>query len=150
MMLKEKIIKILKENFRLKDSIIKEIEKYGLFNTLKLTTMTYTKLWSIVGDEYLNRKIKQEFIQTFFKELGYGFSLGEIDKEPIFYGENESTYKEIVYLGPSKVAVIVWDKDIWQADNEFGVIYHNLSDNIIDEIFDIVTELYDNNRYIKK
>lgn len=142
-----KIIKqILKESSNLRDKLIQQINLRGLFFVLNITGLSYTKLFSMgIGPEYFTRKTKQEFIQDFFKDLGYGISLFEIDEEPIFYNENESEYREIIYIGQSKVSVQVWTKENWEAEAEFGVLYHNLSDNFIDEIFDITIHLYDNN-----
>jgi len=130
----------------LRDRILKKIEKFGLKVTLDMTGMSYGKLFSIgIGPEYFTRKIKQEFIQNYFKDLGYGVGLPEIDVDPIFYSQNENEYREIFYLGASNVSVIVWDKESWDTEGEYFVSYHNLSDDMIDEIFDIVAQLYDNN-----
>lgn len=133
----------------LRDRILKRIEKFGLKVTLDMTGMSYGKLFSIgIGPEYFTRKIKQEFIQNYFKDLGYGVGLPEIDVDPIFYSQNYSEYREIFYLGASKVSIMVWDKESGDTEGEYGVSYHNLSDNMIDEIFDIVIKLYDDNFYI--
>jgi hypothetical protein len=133
----------------LRDRILNRIEKFGLKVTLDMTGMSYGKLFAIgIGPEYFTRKIKQEFIQNYFKELGYGIGLPEIDVDPIFWSENEKEYREIFYLGASKVSIIVWNKETWDTEGEYGVLYHNLSDDMIDEIFDIVVKLYDDNFYI--
>lgn len=133
----------------LRDRILNRIEKFGLKVTLDMTGMSYGKLFAIgIGPEYFTRKIKQEFIQNYFKELGYGVGLPEIDVDPIFYSQNENEYREIYYLGESKVSIMVWDKESWDTEGEYGVSYHNLSDDMIDEIFDIVVKLYDDNFYI--
>ena len=133
----------------LRDRILNRIEKFGLKVTLDMTGMSYGKLFDIgIGPEYFTRKIKQEFIQNYFKELGYGIGLPEIDVDPIFWSENEKEYREIFYLGASKVSIIVWNKETWDTEGEYGVLYHNLSDDMIDEIFDIVVKLYDDNFYI--
>jgi len=133
----------------LRDRILNRIEKFGLKVTLDMTGMSYGKLFSIgIGPEYFTRKIKQEFIQNYFKDLGYGVGLPEIDVDPIFYSQNENEYREIYYLGASKVSIMVWDKESGDTEGEYGVSYHNLSDDMIDEIFDIVIQLYDANFYI--
>lgn len=133
----------------LRDRILNRIEKFGLKVTLDMTGMSYGKLFSIgIGPEYFTRKIKQEFIQNYFKDLGYGVGLPEIDVDPIFYSQNENEYREIFYLGASKVSIIVWDKESGDTEGEYGVSYHNLSDDMIYEIFDIVIQLYDDNFYI--
>lgn len=133
----------------LRDRILNRIEKFGLKVTLDMTGMSYGKLFSIgIGPEYFTRKIKQEFIQNYFKDLGYGVGLPEIDVDPIFYSQNENEYREIYYLGASKVSIIVWDKESGDTEGEYFVSYHNLSDDMIDGIFDIVIQLYDDNFYI--
>lgn len=133
----------------LRDRILNRIEKFGLKVTLDMTGMSYGKLFSIgIGPEYFTRKIKQEFIQNYFKDLGYGVGLPEIDEDAIFYSQNENEYREIYYLGESKVSIMVWDRESGDTEGEYGVSYHNLSDDMIDEIFDIVIKLYDDNFYI--
>jgi hypothetical protein len=150
--MKDLIRRIIKESTpksdedKIKDRIVTQIEKLGLFKTLEMLSLSYTKIFSMgIGPEYLTRNIKQQFIQDYFKNIGYGISLFEIDEEPIFYNENESEYREIIYIGQSKVSIIVWDKESWDTKGEFGVLYYNLDDDMIDRIFDIVIQLYDNN-----
>jgi hypothetical protein len=134
------------ENFsNLKEKLINQIEKNGLKYALDMTSLSYNKLWLTIGDEYLTRKIKQEFIQDFFKSLGYGIGLIEFDIEPIYLNSNEKEYREISYLGINKVSVTVWDRETNDIEGEFGVLYDNLNDDMIDSIFDIVIELYENN-----
>lgn len=125
------------------------IEEEGLFYSLKITGTDSSKILSIgIEPEYLTRKIKQEFIQDYFKDLGYGVSLPEIDVDPIFWSQNDDDYREIFYIGVSKVSIIVWEKETNDSIGEYGVLYYNLSDDMIDEIFDIVVKLYDDNFYI--
>jgi hypothetical protein len=40
---------------------------------------------------------------------------------------------------------MVWDKESGDTEGGFGVLYYNLDDDMIDMIFDIVVQLYDNN-----
>ena len=150
--MKDLIRRIIKESTpksdegKSRDIIVTQIEKLGLFKTLQMLSLSYTKIFGMgIGPEYLTREIKQEFIQDYFKDLGYEISLFEIDEEPIFYNENESEYREIIYIGQSKVSVQVWTKENWEAEGEFGILYYNLDDDMIDRIFDIVIQLYDNN-----
>lgn len=150
--MKDLIRRIIKESTpnsdegKLRGRIVTQIEKLGLFKTFVTLSLSYTELFGMgIGPEYLTREIKQEFIQDYFKDLGYGISLIEIDEEPIFYNENESEYREIIYIGQSKVSVQVWTKENWEDEGEFGILYYNLDDDMIDRIFDIVIQLYDNN-----
>ena len=126
--------------------ILNLIDNRGLFEALRILNLTFTELFSLgVGTEYFDRKIKQEFIQDYLKYLGYGIGLSEIDVEPIMYSNNEKELREIVYISASKVSVEVWDWETESVEGEFDVSYHNLNDNFIDIIFDIVIELHDNN-----
>ena len=126
--------------------ILNLIDNRGLFEALRILNLTFTELFSLGFEtEYFSRKIKQEFIQDYFKDLGYGVGLPEIDEDAIFYSQNENEYREIYYLGESKVSIMIWDKESGDTEGEYGVSYHNLSDDMIDEIFDIVIELHDNN-----
>lgn len=150
--MKDLIRRIIKESTpksdegKIRDRIVTQIEKLGLFKTLEMLSLSYIKIFGMgIGPEYLTRDIKQQFIQDFFKDLGYGISLFEIDEEPIFFNENEFEYREIIYIGQSKVSVQIWTKENWEAEGEFGVLYYNLDDDMIDMIFDIVIQLYDNN-----
>ena len=153
--MKDLIRRIIKESTpksdegKIRDRIVTQIEKLGLFKTLEMLSLSYTKIFGMgIGPEYLTRDIKQQFIQDFFKDLGYGVSLPEIDEEPIFFNENEFEYREIHYLGASKVSIMVWDKESGDTEGGFGVLYYNLDDDMIDRIFDIVIQLYDDNFYI--
>ena len=129
--------------------ILNLIDNRGLFEALRILNLTFTELFSLGFEtEYFSRKIKQEFIQDYFKDLGYGVGLPEIDEDAIFYSQNDDDYREIFYIGISKVLIMVWDKESGDTEGEFGVSYHNLSDGMIDEIFDIVIELHDNNFYL--
>ena len=126
--------------------ILNLIDNRGLFEALRILNLTFTELFSLGFEtEYFSRKIKQEFIQDYFKDLGYGVGLPEIDEDAIFYSQNDDDYREIFYIGISKVLIMVWDKESGDTEGEFDVSYHNLSDGMIDEIFDIVIELHDNN-----
>lgn len=125
---------------KLKDTVLKYIDKFGLKDVMDIMGLSFTKIFSIgIGAEYFTRKIKQEFIQNFFKSLGYG-----VDIEPIYYNRNNTEYREITYLGINKVSVTVWNNETNDIEGEFGVLYHNLNDDMIDSIFDIVIELYEN------
>ena len=107
--MKDLIRRIIKESTpksdegKIRDIIVTQIEKLGLFKTLQMLSLSYTKIFGMgIGPEYLTREIKQEFIQDYFKDLGYEISLFEIDEEPIFYNENESEYREIIYVNNKK------------------------------------------------
>jgi hypothetical protein len=138
-------LRVLKEEtFRAR--IINMIEKDGLLQALKLTNMSYTKLFSLIGDEWLTRKVKQKFIRNVMDMLEYGFGLSEIGHEPIFYGENEDEIRQIDYLGKNMVAIDVLSKSTREEDGSFNITYSALDDRIIDEIFDVIVLVYENNK----
>jgi hypothetical protein len=143
--IRESVLRVLKEEtFRAR--IINMIEKDGLLQALKLTNMSYTKLFSLIGDEWLTRKVKQKFIRDVMDMLEYGFGLSEIGHEPIFYGENEDEIRQIDYLGKNMVAIDVLSKSTREEDGSFNITYSALDDRIIDEIFDVIVLVYENNK----
>lgn len=146
--LRKNIRHVLNEEMDNRKIFLNQMNKFGLLNLLKISGVSYGKLFSLgIGPEHLTRKIKQEFIQDVIQSSGV-IHLLEYDIEPIFYNQNDTDYEEITYLGVNKVAVTVWYTVTNDISAEFGVLYHNLNDNIIDEIFDIVVELYGNNDII--
>jgi len=146
--LRKNIRHVLNEEMDNRKIFLNQMNKFGLLNLLKMSGVSYGKLFSLgIGPEHLTRKIKQEFIQDVIQSSGV-IHLLEYDIEPIFYNQNDTDYEEITYLGVNKVAVTVWYTVTNDISAEFGVLYHNLNDNIIDEIFDIVVELYGNNDII--
>jgi hypothetical protein len=143
--IRESVLRVLKEEtFRAR--IINMIEKDGLLQALKVTNMSYTKLFSLIGDEWLTRKVKQKFIRNVMDMLEYGFGLSEIGHEPIFYGENEDEIRQIDYLGKNMVAIDVLSKSTREEDGSFNITYSALDDRIIDEIFDVIVLVYENNK----
>jgi frataxin-like iron-binding protein CyaY len=143
--IRESVLRVLKEEtFRAR--IINMIEKDGLLQALKVTNMSYTKLFSLIGDEWLTRKVKQKFIKNVMDMLEYGFGLSEIGHEPIFYGENEDEIRQIDYLGKNMVAIDVLSKSTREEDGSFNITYSALDDRIIDEIFDVIVLVYENNK----
>ena len=50
--------------------ILNLIDNRGLFEALRILNLTFTELFSLGFEtEYFSRKIKQEFIQDYFKDL---------------------------------------------------------------------------------
>jgi hypothetical protein len=149
-LLPKKELEIVKESNNNRDNKIVEkireaIEKYGLFKAMKMLNMNYTKLFSMaVVPEHLTRKIKQDFIQDYMSTLDFGFGLTELGIENIPYGGNETEIFEIAYLGLSSVTIDVTNKITFQFAGDFRRAYNGLNDDIIDQIFDVVVELYDN------
>jgi hypothetical protein len=143
----ESIRRILREeteNYILK--FANQIDKIGLFNFLKTTNFSYTKLFSMIGDEWLTRKVKQEFIKDVMNMMEFGFGLSEIGEEPIFYKENENEIWQIDYLGKNMVAIDILSKSAGGEEGSFNISYSALDDNILDSIFDVMVLVYENNK----
>jgi hypothetical protein len=143
----ESIRRILREeteNYILK--FANQIDKIGLFNFLKTTNFSYTKLFSMIGDEWLTRKVKQEFIKDVMNMMEFGFGLSEIGEEPIFYKENENEIWQIDYLGKNMVAIDILSKSAGGEKGSFNISYSALDDNILDSIFDVMVLVYENNK----
>jgi len=130
----------------LKNKLIKTIDKLGLLNTMKFTGLSWVKLTSLIGMDFITNKIMVEFITQAITEVG-PFRLVEIDEDPIFYNQNSEEFREIVYLGTIKVVVDVWSgPNFSKHEGQFGVSYHNLSDHILEQVFDIVMKVYEENK----
>jgi hypothetical protein len=143
--MKEVIIKILKEE-TFRNRIIDMIEKNGLLQALKVTNMSFTKLWSMIGNEWLTRKVKQEFIKDVMNMMEFGFGLSEIGEEPIFYKENENEIWQIDYLGKNMVAIDILSKSAGGEEGSLNISYSALDNNILDSIFDVMVLVYENNK----
>ncbi len=127
----------------LKGKIIKLVEDKGLFQTMKMLGLSWSRLISIVGTEYITRKIMLKFISDFMGQLDMGFGLVEAGEDPIFYGENHREIRQIVYFGLNSVAVEVTEKVFYNIDGEFRVNYSNLDDDILMEVFDTMMRIHE-------
>ena len=136
--MKELVRKILKEEVN--DKIIKKINTIGLYNFLRLSKLSYTKLFWMVGDEWLTNQIMIDFIRDAIRNYG-SFSVDEIGADPVFYGRTDDEYREISYFGVNYVWVDVYD-DTDTKLGEFRVQYENLSHNILKDCFDFVNLAY--------
>jgi hypothetical protein len=134
---------IIKES-KFKETIIDNIDKNGLLDTLKLTNMTFTKLFSMIGMDFLTNKIMIRFIEDIVGKYG-SFSVYDIDEDPIFYSEYGNVFKEITYFSHKRVSV-----DVYNENNNLGnfhVMYESLDDDKLMEIFDLVMETYEAGKF---
>jgi hypothetical protein len=120
------------------------IDKIGLLSASQMTGIHPNKLISMVGESGLTNKVMINYIQDVIKETG-GFSLIEYDEDPILYGSNENEVREINFLGMSSVIVDVYDYDLTKHLGEFRVLYLNLPDDIIEKIYNVVIDVYNEN-----
>ena len=131
------------KNSKLKEKIIDLVESKGLFQTMKMLGLSWSRLISVAGTEYITRKIMLEFISDFMRRLNMGFGLVEAGEDPIFYGENHREIRNIVYFGINSVAVEVTEKFSYNGAGEFRVNYFNLDDNILMEVFDAMMRIHE-------
>jgi hypothetical protein len=134
---------IIKES-KFKETIIDNIDKNGLLDTLKLTNMTFTKLFSMIGMDYLTNKIMIQFIKDVVDKNGT-FSVHDIGEDPIYYYKFGDGYREISYFGRKFVSV-----DVYNENNNLGnfhVRYESLDDDKLMEVFDFIMGAYENGKF---
>ena len=134
---------IIKES-KFKETIIDNIDKNGLLDTLKLTNMSFTKLFSMIGTDFLTNKIMIQFIKDVVDKNGT-FSVHDIGEDPIYYYKFGDGYREISYFGRKFVAV-----DVYNENNNLGnfhVMYESLDDDKLMEVFDFIMGAYENGKF---
>ena len=131
------------KNSKLKEKIIDLVFDKGLFFTMKMLGLSWSQLVSMIGTEYITKKIMMTFIDDFMRQLNMGFGLPEAGEDPIFYGENEKEIMNIVYFGLNSVAVEVIEKAPIYKVSEFRVNYYNLSDDMLMEVFDAMMRIHE-------
>jgi hypothetical protein len=137
----EEDITINESDDKHKNKLSNLIDKIGLLSTSQMTGIYPNKLISMVGESKLTNKVMINFIQDVMKEIG-GFGLIEYDEDPILYGSNENEVREINFLGMSSVIVDVYNYDLTKHLGEFRVSYLNLTDDIIEKIYNVVIDVY--------
>jgi hypothetical protein len=134
---------IIKES-KFKETIIDNIDKNGLLDTLKLTNMSFTKLFSMIGMDFLTNKIMIQFIKDVVDKNGT-FSVHDIGEDPIYYYKFGDGYREISYFGRKFVSV-----DVYNENNNLGnfhVRYESLDDDKLMEVFDFIMGAYENGKF---
>jgi hypothetical protein len=134
------IVKILNE--QKKELFLENIEKLGLFQFMKMTGLSYIKIWSITSGEITN-KVMIDFIKDIIREYG-SFSVYDIDEDPIQYKKVGDEYGEITFFGSIKVTI-----DVYEGNNSLGdfhVMYESMRDNILMEVFDLVMNAYEDGK----
>lgn len=133
-----------------KEKILDQIEKVGLYTFMKMTGISFARLFSFIGMDYLTYDVKLRFIKSLLSDYG-GFCFSEYYLEPIVFSESEHLYREIVCISSGHVTVDVWGGyKRQQHKGEFGVTYDNLSEDNINDIFDTVMTLYEDGELDKK
>ena len=134
------IVKILNE--QKKERFLEDIEKLGLFQFMKMTGLSYIKIWSITSGEITN-KVMIDFIKDVIREYG-SFSVYDIDEDPIQYKKVGDEYGEITFFGSIKVTI-----DVYEGNNSLGdfhVMYESMSDNILMEVFELIIKAYESGK----
>jgi hypothetical protein len=109
--------------------------------------MSFTKLFSIIGMDFLTNKVMIQFIKDFV-DKNVSFSVYDIDVDPIPYNKTDSEYREISYFGPKFAGVDVYSENGLLGN--FHVRYENLGDENLMEVFDLVMEVYEGGKLNKQ
>lgn len=146
MVLKESIRKVLKEE-TVKSRLISMIENDGLLHALKITNLNFSRLSSLLGSDWITRKIQIKFIKDLMGLRLYGFGLGEAGLDPIYYNENEEEYRQIDYIGERGVTIDVISKNdfVEGIEGDWFQSYFGLEDRILNEVFNAMITIYENN-----
>ena len=139
--MKDLVRRVIKEE--VKNKIESQIDKLGLFQFMKISKMSFAKIFSVVGMDFLTNKIMIQFIKDVVDKNG-SFSVYDINEDPIQYNKSGDEYREISYFGRKFVAV-----DVYNENNNLGnfhVMYENLSDDKLMEVFDFIMEVYEDGK----
>lgn len=141
-MMKDLIRRVIKEE--VKDKIVNQIDKIGLYQFMKMSNMSFAKISSIAGMDFLTNKIMIQFIKDVVDKYG-SFSVYEIDLDPIQYNKTDSEYRDISYFARKGVSV-----DVYSGYNNLGnfhVKYESLDDDKLMEVFDLVMGAYKDGKF---
>ena len=139
--MKDLVRRVIKEE--VKNKIESQIDKLGLFQFMKISKMSFAKIFSVVGMDFLTNKIMIQFIKDVVDENG-SFSVYDIDVDPIQYNKSGDEYREISYFGRKFVAV-----DVYNENNNLGnfhVRYEDMGDDKLMEVFDFIMEVYEDGK----
>jgi len=139
--MKDLVRRVIKEE--VKNKIESQIDKLGLLQFMKISKMSFAKIFSVAGMDFLTNKIMIQFIKDVVDENG-SFSVYDINEDPIQYNKSGDEYREISYFGRKFVAV-----DVYNENNNLGnfhVMYENLSDDKLMEVFDFIMEVYEDGK----
>ena len=137
----------LSDNSRLNNLLNKAIESVGLTTAIKLFGGV-EEMKEYINKTKFSRENKIEFIKYVYSEIG-GVSFSEVYENPIHYPSGDETHEEIAYMTSEVVIVDVYGGHEYNAHIEsFEVPYEDLSDNIIDEIFNITLKIAEEDEII--
>jgi len=139
--MKDLVRRVLKEE--VKNKIESQIDKLGLFQFMKISKMSFAKIFSVAGMDFLTNKIMIQFIKDVVDKNG-SFSVHDIGEDPIYYYKFGDGYREISYFGRKFVAV-----DVYSGYNNLGdfhVRYEDIGDEKLMEVFDFIMEVYEDGK----
>jgi hypothetical protein len=139
--MKDLIRRVIKEE--VKNKIESQIDKLGLFQFMKISKMSFAKIFSVAGMDFLTNKIMIQFIKNVVDKNG-SFSVYDINEDPIQYNKSGDEYREISYFGRKFVAV-----DVYIGYNNLGnfhVRYEDMGDEKLMEVFDFIMEVYEDGK----
>jgi hypothetical protein len=123
------------------------VENVGLSSAIKLFG-GYEQLKDYFEKTKFSRENKIEFIKYVYSEIG-GTSFSEVYENPIHYPSGDETHEEIAYMTSEVVIVDVYGGHEYDTHVEsFEVPYEDLSDDIINEIFDITMKVAEESEII--
>lgn len=140
--MKELIRHILKEETSIQRKLKDSIEDIGIYKTSKKVG-GMKNLLKIIGDKFFTRNKKIEIIKELVEHY---YSDGYIDlwMVDIVINSNEKYLEVIEILNPNHVAVFSYEKPNYEESYDDDVYYEELSNKIIDEIFNEVVNHYTN------
>jgi hypothetical protein len=135
------------DDSRIGNMFNQSLKSVGLTSTIKLFG-GYKELKDYFDKIEFSRDDKIGFIKYVYGEIG-GTSFSEIYENPIHYPSGDETHEEIAYMTNHVVIVDVYAGHEYNEHvGEFDVPYEDLSDNIIDEIFNITLHVAEENEII--
>jgi hypothetical protein len=139
--MKDLVRRVLKEE--VKNKIESQIDNLGLLQFMKISKMSFAKIFSVAGTDFLTNKIMIQFIKDVVDKNG-SFSVYDINEDPIQYNKSGDEYREISYFGRKFVAVEVYSG--YNNLGDFHVMYENLSDDKLMEVFDFIMDVYEDGK----
>jgi hypothetical protein len=140
--MKDLVRRVIKEE--VKNKIESQIDKLGLFQFMKISKMSFAKIFSVAGMDFLTNKIMIQFIKDVVDKNG-SFSVYDIDVDPIRYNKAGDEYRDISYFGPKFAGV-----DVYIGYNNLGnfhVRYEDMGDEKLIEVFDLIMEAYEDGKF---
>ena len=138
-----KVIKsVLNEN-KMSSRIINSIDNIGLFETLKVTGLSFDDLSGMVKKSVFTRKIKIDFIKEFSDSLPDGYDMSTEDT--IIYDELSDSDDEafIAYVQKEGITVDVYGREYLDYVDSTLIGFNEVDNFYIDTIFDYLTDYYD-------